>query len=515
MLFFIQQSMSQSTWNRYYGIPDRGEMTYSVTKTYDNGLLYGILIQGQNVNQYGTWILKTSINGTPLWSKYYIDPNFTFSANFIDVNPSGDIIVTGNTCEFDPAGDPVIMRLNSCGEKIWCKYIHFPQSNFGRQVKHKPDGNYILQTARASNTWMEEWIQLWEIDTSGNYLFWKQIIPTYNFPFILGPSIYDLLITEDKGYLLSGHCYFPDDTTNPQGLSTLQHLLIITDSMGNEEWVIPDTLNINHIGSLNSSVELNESYYMVGFTRELEPVWHPYLGRYSRAGQLLYEHSMHPDTLFTIILNLLENNNIFYQEGQCFYANDMDEFTGVFKTDTLGIIIKSMLNKNGSPGLDGFTNSIDNKYLISGYAPYDYTSFTQLDAWAMKVNENLEYDSLYSFPFVYDSLCPFPIPTDTVDCDCDLITGYGEPVPVAERYRVEIYPNPATEKVQIRLNDLTGQEKMELKKVILFDLFGRRVMEKDFMTETSLETGRLNAGIYLVVVEQSGEVLARGKLVVF
>jgi hypothetical protein len=133
----------------------------------------------------------------------------------------------------------------------------------------------------------------------------------------------------------------------------------------------------------------------------------------------------------------------------------------------------------------------------------------------MKVNENLEYDSLYSFPFVYDSLCPFPIPTDTVDCDCDLITGYGEPVPVAERYRVEIYPNPATEKVQIRLNDLVGNENREWKKVILFDLFGRRVMEKDFVTETSLEAGRLNAGIYLVVAEQDGLVLARGKLVVF
>jgi hypothetical protein len=53
-----------------------------------------------------------------------------------------------------------------------------------------------------------------------------------------------------------------------------------------------------------------------------------------------------------------------------------------------------------------------------------------------------------------------------------------------------------------------------LKKVILFDLFGRRVMEKDFMTETSLEAGRLNAGIYLVVAEQDGLVLARGKLVV-
>jgi hypothetical protein len=511
----FNNSYSQTNWERLYGLPNRGERTYVVIKTYDNGFLYGILVQGQVPNQYGSWLLKTDINGFPIWSKNFFSNDFSFIITHIDEDESGDIIITGDTREFDIAGDPMIMRLNSCGEKIWCKYMHFPQSNFGWRVKHLLNGNYILLTWRASNTWIEEWIQLWKIDTSGNILFCNQIIPTYSYTNLLGPTSYDLYLTQDSGFLLSGYCYFPEDTTNPQGISCLQHLLIKTDSLGNEEWVIPDTLNLDHTGILNSALDQGSSYYIAGFTREEAPVWHPYLGRYSHTGQLLYEHTMHPDTLFTIIFGLREENDFFYQEGQCFYSNDMNEFTGVFKTDTMGILLKSLQNKNGSPNIGAFSNSIDNKYLISGYAPYDYTSFTQLDAWAMKVNENLEYDSLYSFPFVYDSLCPFPIPTDTVDCDCDLITGYGEPVPVAERYRVEIYPNPATEKVQIRLNDLVGNENREWKKVILFDLFGRRVMEKDFVTETSLEAGRLNAGIYLVVAEQDGLVLARGKLVVF
>jgi len=278
--------------------------------------------------------------------------------------------------------------------------------------------------------------------------------------------------------------------------------------------MIPDTLNLDHTGILNSAIERGPSYYVAGFTREETPVWHPYLGRYSHAGQLLYDYTMHPDTLFTIIFGLREENDFFYQEGQCFYSNDMDEFTGVFKTDTLGIIISSIQNKNGSPGLDGFTNSIDNKYLISGYAPYDYTSFPQLDAWAMKVNENLEYDSLYNFPFVYDSLCPYPILTDTVDCDCDLITGYGEPVRVEERYRLEIYPNPAAERVQVRLKGITGATGKEVKKLVLYDLYGRKILDKDFMKEGSLDVGEMNPGIYVVVVEQKGTILAREKLVV-
>jgi len=510
---FVNNQFSQTTWERLYGLPNRGEMGSSVNETYDNGYLYGIQVQGQSSNQIGTWILKTDINGIPIWSKFFFNANYAFIADIVDVGRQGDIILTGSTYEMDPSGDLVIMRLNSCGEKLWCKYLYYPKSNYGRQIKYKSDGNIVLLSIRASNYWLQEWIQLWDIDTLGNIFFCKQIIPTYNYPFLLYPFTYNLLITEDKGYLLSGFCYFPEDTTNPQGLAWLQHLLIKTDSLGNEEWIIPDTLNMNHKGILNSALELHPSFYVAGFSRN-GGIFHPYLGKYTNAGQLSYEHTMHPDTLFTIIFGLREENNFFYQEGQCFYSTDPDEFTGVFKTDTMGIIITSMQNKNGSPGLDGFTNSIDNKYLISGYAPYDYTAFTQLDAWAMKVNENLEYDSLYNFPFIYDSLCPYPISTDTVDCDCDLITGYGEPVREQERYRLHLYPNPADEQVQVKLTDLAGSREKQHNTVVLYDLFGRKVKEKGFEKETVVETGKLNAGVYLVVVEQDRWILVREKLVV-
>jgi len=69
---------SQTNWERLYGLPNRGERTYSVTRTYDNGFLYGILVQGQMSNQYGSWLLKTNINGFPIWSKYFFTKDFSF-----------------------------------------------------------------------------------------------------------------------------------------------------------------------------------------------------------------------------------------------------------------------------------------------------------------------------------------------------------------------------------------------------------------------------------------------------
>jgi len=271
---------------------------------------------------------------------------------------------------------------------------------------------------------------------------------------------------------------------------------------------------MNHTGVLYGIIEFNENYYSVGYKREETPIWRPYFGKFHPNGHLKYEKIMHGDTLFSIILGIQANNYNFIQYGGSFYNSNDSVFTGIYNTDTLGNINIYRQYKNGKPSLGSFTNSVNTKYLISGYSPCYYTSFSQADAWAIKVNENLEYDTLYSFPFVYDSLCPFPIPTDTVDCDCDLITGYGEPVREEERYRLHLFPNPADKQVQVKLTDLAGSREKQHNTVVLYDLFGRKIRELSFVSEGTVEVKDLNPGLYLVAVEQRGMVLARTKLVV-
>ena len=514
---FTSGSSSQTTWERTYGIPNRWEDCYSVISTYDHGFIYAnnFLAEYSSGNyRYCTWLLKTDINGFPLWSKYFYNPSYTFGIFYLAEDPNGNIIATGQTNEVSLAGDSFIMLLNSCGEKIWCKRLHYMNMNYGFKVKVDSFGNYILFTRFASTNGLIERNQLWKFDTLGDILWNAQIVPEYDYPEIDDPTGYDFICISGGGFLFSGYAYM-QDTTVPQQWWRLQHLLVKTDSLGNELWVKPDSLNLEKVGAICAVSEYNDNFYSVGYFKDLIPRYLPYFAKVAQNGEILVESILHPDTLYSILIGLQRIDSSFFHSAQCFYDTSYDEFTGIFRTDTNGLLSGYKLNYSGHPHLGASTGSLNNKFLVAGYAPYNYSNPLDVDAWAMKVNENLEYDSLYSFPFVYESLCPFPIPTDTVDCDCDLITGYGEPVPVAERFRVEIYPNPATEKVQIRLNDLTGQEKMELKKVILFDLFGRRVMGKDFVKETEVETGKLNSGIYLVMVEKDGEVLARGKLVVF
>ena len=358
--------------------------------------------------------------------------------------------------------------------------------------------------------------QLWVLDTNGNILSSFQILPPYTHPNIWDPLVEDFITTSDGGYLFTGDCYFPDDTINPQWWY-LQHLIAKFDSLGNEQWVRPQILDTtNHVGTITRSVERMGKYYIIGDKSLLySSSFFPYNGIIGTNGDLIFEKELHPDTLLNLLLGIeVMNDGTLIQTGKISHSDTLPILTGVFKTDTLFNIITHIQSDTGTVAGECIAKSNDNKFLLTGYSPTSTFTLTQLDAFAMKVNENLEYDSLYTFPFVYDSLCPFPIPTDTIDCECDLITGYREPLREEERCRLNIYPNPATERVQIRLNDIPGAVYMQDKKLFMYDLFGRRILEKNFVKETGLNVSDMNPGIYLLLVDYKGTIVAREKLVV-
>jgi hypothetical protein len=463
--------------------------------------------------KYSSWLLKTDINGIPLWSKYYYSSDYMFVLCGMDSSNDGDVILTGQTNEVDEEGDVFIMRINSCGEKIWCKYLHFPDVNYGWRVKHLTGGRYLLQSLYASNEPFIEENQLWILDSTGTVISCAQIVPNYNNPYLKWPGIRDVLLTSDTGYLLPGFGYI-QDTASPQQWYRLQHLLVKTDSLGNEIWMRPDSLNLAYVGSLISATEYNNNYYVVGYTKDLIPKWYPYFAKVNQDGDIIYEKILHPDTLLNTLIGILSSDQKFYHVGQCFYTESSPIFTGVFRTDTLGNLEKCLENFNGTPSGGAFTGSIDSKFLIGGYSPIVYSSANQVDAWAMKVNSNLDYDTLYEFPFLYDSLCPFPITTDTVDCDCDLITGFGEPVKIEDRYTLKVFPNPAEDAIHFKFLDRAGDLERETKEIRIFDLMGKPVLKAEIGKEVSLNVSQLSPGVYVAVVVNDGQVLAKEKVVI-
>ena len=68
-----------------------------------------------------------------------------------------------------------------------------------------------------------------------------------------------------------------------------------------------------------------------------------------------------------------------------------------------------------------------------------------------KLNLDLGYDSIYTLPLVYDSLCNYPITSETIFFPCDVILSAVEPAMNTGKVRMLVYPNPVHDVIHIRI----------------------------------------------------------------
>jgi hypothetical protein len=148
---------------------------------------------------------------------------------------------------------------------------------------------------------------------------------------------------------------------------------------------------------------------------------------------------------------------------------------------------------------------------------------------AYKLNADLEYDTLYSYPFVYDSLCPYPIASDTIPLDCEVV-GLDEPFGNPETGRLKVYPNPASDILHIEIPEklktetstpafsiTTVYHQWKSATVEVYDLFGRRVFSKEVTPadkELSIDVSAWHAGIYVVRLVYLGRTAGSEKVAV-
>ena len=123
--------------------------------------------------------------------------------------------------------------------------------------------------------------------------------------------------------------------------------------------------------------------------------------------------------------------------------------------------------------------------------------------------------SIYTFPFKYDSLCPYPIASDTITQEnCGLIVGMPEPVEPnpEEPEQLLIYPNPATDHINCQLSIVNCQLSM-----FIYDMFGRKVEEiivPEGQQEITFGVSDYSQGIYIAILKSQKGILGRRKFVV-
>ncbi|MFZ4707462.1 MAG: T9SS type A sorting domain-containing protein, partial [Bacteroidales bacterium] len=147
-----------------------------------------------------------------------------------------------------------------------------------------------------------------------------------------------------------------------------------------------------------------------------------------------------------------------------------------------------------------------------------------------KFNSNLEYDSVYTIPRTYDSLCPHPIVSDTIPMpdNCIYVSLPEEPK-VGELQPLKLYPNPASDYVSIELPEyavtidkngvLTESRYRPIKgecDLEVYDINGKRIYSETLEAAGRnhvIITSGWGSGIYLVELEQKGVRIASAKLV--
>jgi len=151
----------------------------SLTLSYDNGYLVTGKF-GHNYVSYN-WLLKTDVNGQFMWEKVFGEESSFINLSNICQNSSGQIFLTGTTTHFDPYRDPIVIKLNACGEKEWCRVFYTPENyDYSRYVLSTEDGGCIvlLNNTGPDSNYYGVRVALAKLNAGGE-LIWQQ---SYNSP---------------------------------------------------------------------------------------------------------------------------------------------------------------------------------------------------------------------------------------------------------------------------------------------------------------------------------------------
>jgi hypothetical protein len=518
------QTFGQSRWlNLYFG----NENTYGqdFKECYDNGyILTGK--HGDGLVHY-LWLIKTDINGQVLWEKTFGEFNSFLSFYYLDINKSGDIFLSGASSYHDPFRDPIVMKLNSCGEKEWCLNFSTPDHfDYAHSIVATDDGGcaVVLRYTGISPPQTDR-ICLAKIDAEGK-LLWKSC---YNSPDtnLITEDSRALLRTPDQGYLITGVCDYYD---NLHHLHPKQYY-IKTDSLGNFQWetVVHPEDNTNGGDAWTTFLNPDSNFYY-------SSVSHYYFASdFSSPAFIKLDLEGNVIGIYDIVNGYI-NGGLAYAQfindsmlaASCGWGNteaDIKDYATLI--DTLGNIIDTTLLIQD---IYGSTLRICRDKKLTHM--YNTLHNDQFDVYLRKLNFNLEDDTLYTRPFTYDSLCSYQIALDTiVPDDCGLIVGIEEQgggeaggqggLEAGGHGGMEVWPNPARGEIHVRLNVDDGRHNKDLT-LEIYDIYGR--------TAPAITTGNAGAdgreggwsvnvsslppGIYFISALKDGKRISGGKFIV-
>ncbi|MCK9422146.1 MAG: T9SS type A sorting domain-containing protein [Bacteroidales bacterium] len=501
-------TINAQEWIRYYG---DGYWSQNVIECYDKGyLITGIRLDGKY-----SCIIKTDINGNLLWEKRIGNDQYLIFAENIEQTPDNGFIIGGTTTKINNRQDPFILKLNSCGEVEWCKIVYTPLvgDDLGMMVKPTFDGGYLL-LGLLNDPSQQRRVSLYRMDHNGE-LVWHYFYPPDSL--MVNENAYELNVDED-GYLITGDGYYPEPGHTGGGY--LRPYYIKTDTAGNELWKLPFGVDTGYIGILGkTTISPHGDYYSVGpdYLTDI-----PALIKVFHSGFPSCYHDIGNITGGAVSANFLNDTTLIILAG---WSVGPTTHIIMYKTDTLANIKATADFPDFVSNYFDNTKTFDDKFI--NIATIDQSSSIQI--LAFKVNSDLEYDTLYNHPFVYDSLCPYAIVSDTIDLDCGLIVNVEEPFENPRSQQLKIFPNPAGDKITVSLpayllkNTMTGGPasgtvyyQWKSTTLEIYDLSGKKMFSKVIPfaeKELEIDVSKWPQGMYAVRLVFNGQTVNSGTFI--
>ncbi len=519
IIFFLVFSVSLNTigqdtiWPKIFS----GYSIYDIQNTYDNGFaLAGWKTTEVDPYYLGYGILKKlDVNGNLLWEKYIgmNPPPAVTNLHYVNQTNDGGYILSGVFSGSDwDGGDVFIMKLNACGELEWNTYIESEGPQINNSVYELEDGSFITLIGQwGINDDPTKRVWLFKLSENGEVL-WQKLYANWNPEINNNETTSDFVKSDDGNFIITGtyNGYYETYSQQP--------MFIKVDTAGNEIWhyVINGTSDSLHVGQpMFGDTDSQGNIYSGGNHKNAGYLRAPIVYKVNSYGQ-----SYIMKDIFTISDSLLMG---FAHDTKCLNDTTIFVFAGwktttdslytyVYELDSsLNIIHRKILSDSLVyywPMGTVITN--DNKYVAVGFR----SIYPDEDIWASsfwKLQSNLEYDTLYTQQFTYDSLCPYPITNDTIPLDTTVVINLEHLWNILKP--MSIFPNPVRDKLNIRINIVRWQER----EIRINDINGSEVMYEKLppgIAKYNLNLSGLKNGIYIISLYEKGKLLQTEKFVV-
>lgn len=512
LLSFIVNAQNQD-WEVHIGVNGRYDQANDVKEYYDKGYYVD---GGYEISShwYG-WGIKTNINGEVLWDKTLVHQQYEASSRAAVLDNEGNRYIVGGI-----GGWPIVSKFNTCGEEIWCKVIQFDDDfeyGYGTDIIISQNNEIIVLSSLDSEEEINK-IHLIGLNENGDVLWIKPYASKNDHPWIMEPVTYDLM-EHNHEYYISGYCYwpFPSDTTHYYQ----RPLFIGIDSLFNEKWILPFYALDSVFGKAYSSIPINDSIILgAGIRRYGGNIDNSLIAVYNINGEEvglseIFNEQIGPNIHSNHIRDIDRINDTLFIAAALFGTDYNINPGGELVLDTAGNLYNFLSHPNTSSA--SLTKSSDNNFVLA-------STITETNGdkniYLYKIDENLQPVPFDTKPYTYDSLCPEPIQSGTIDLSACMVWTGAEEIPSPEEYYsfiatipITAFPNPAETEITLAFENTEHHNNMLLE---CYNIYGQKVHSEKIwkgQQQTKLDVSGWGKGLYFAVVKSNGKVAGMGRFV--